>query len=722
MIFGKLNRFFAKHGRLTGLIIFVVIAFPLGVFFNTDWSRFRLADVFYWGGVARMPDGNISRDEFYTQLYGVELFQVVLAGRGRGLDLREGSADIRQVAPYAMDRVRLLREAKRLGLDAVNDDEIRDFTFKLPAFSQGPKQEFDAQMFQQFVQRHLSERGMPISEYDRLARNEIIIQRLQNRVTGTLTIPQAQARQAALRSTVKAELEVAVYNADAYRQGLQVSAAEVESEYAANKDKKYRIPDQKKVLLASFPRSRYLLVDSFPEAEMQKYFAAHKAEFPANSKFEDLRSRVALALQQQADETAARKLYDERLSSKYHKQEVKARHILLKLDPEADQKVKDERKALAEKVLAEAKAGKDFAELAKQYSDDPGSKDKGGELGWFSRGQMVPQFETAAFALKKDEFSSIVTTDYGYHLIQKQDARENLTPFDKAKDELLKEVAQDHQQKAVEQARTAAQDFALRAYKECQDKPLAEAVKTFRTACQRDPKPATVIESGFFAAADTAIPGLLTPSSNKAVKEFSKLVPDLPVSEAVEEDGGAFLYVACLLEEKPSYVPALSGNKDLYARIEGLLLQQKALAKAREVARTEHNQVQAALVKTRDFDQAKGKAPFAKLPAFALQAGPSGHPQRNAIMDELRKALPLGYLSAPVDTAEGALMLYVRNYEFPAADPGADNRGMQSYFAEYSTRQMVMGSYLGELRQRYPVSYTAEWRAVIEETPSGAIE
>jgi peptidyl-prolyl cis-trans isomerase C len=117
-----------------------------------------------------------------------------------------------------------------------------------------------------------------------------------------------------------------------------------------------------------------------------------------------------------------KKFYDDNPSKFEEPEMVRASHILLstlesdgKTDLPADKKAA--KRKLAEDLLKRARAGEDFAKLAKEYSEDPGSKDKGGEYK-FPRGQMVKEFENAAFALKTNEVSDIVTTQFGYHIIK----------------------------------------------------------------------------------------------------------------------------------------------------------------------------------------------------------------------------------------------------------------------------------------------------------------
>jgi parvulin-like peptidyl-prolyl isomerase len=84
-------------------------------------------------------------------------------------------------------------------------------------------------------------------------------------------------------------------------------------------------------------------------------------------------------------------------------------------------------KKQAEELLAKIKAGADFAELAKKYSEDPGSKDKGGDLDYFPRGQMVPEFEQTAFSLPPGQVSDLVKTQYGFHIIKVVDKQAGAT-------------------------------------------------------------------------------------------------------------------------------------------------------------------------------------------------------------------------------------------------------------------------------------------------------
>lgn len=103
--------------------------------------------------------------------------------------------------------------------------------------------------------------------------------------------------------------------------------------------------------------------------------------------------------------------------------QVRARHILIKVEEGEDENTINEKKELAQKLRERVLKGEDFAKLAKEYSDDTGSKDNGGDLGFFSRGKMVKEFEEAAFSLKPNEISEVIKTQYGFHIIQVLDVK-----------------------------------------------------------------------------------------------------------------------------------------------------------------------------------------------------------------------------------------------------------------------------------------------------------
>jgi peptidyl-prolyl cis-trans isomerase C len=166
----------------------------------------------------------------------------------------------------------------------------------------------------------------------------------------------------------------------------------------------------------------------------------------------------------------ARKLYDEQVAKLKPEEEVSARHILVDTE--------DKAKELKEKI----KGGGDFAALAKENSKDPGSKDDGGNLGYFGHGQMVPQFEEVVFKLQKGEVSDPVKTDFGWHLIKIEDRRMKQPPaFDIVKDRIVQsQLLQKAQQSAImlrSKAKIELVDPAMKASIEERNKAIADQAK-----------------------------------------------------------------------------------------------------------------------------------------------------------------------------------------------------------------------------------------------------
>jgi peptidyl-prolyl cis-trans isomerase C len=144
-------------------------------------------------------------------------------------------------------------------------------------------------------------------------------------------------------------------------------------------------------------------------------------------------------------EAAMRKVYEEATKAIGEEKEVRARHVLVEKE--------DEAKA----ILADLKKGGDFVVIAKEKSKDPGSKDNGGDLGYFTKDQMVPEFAEAAFKLDKDQLSDPIKTQFGWHVIKVEDKRSRQAPeFEKVKDQVEQYVVRKAQSDLVTKLRSEA--------------------------------------------------------------------------------------------------------------------------------------------------------------------------------------------------------------------------------------------------------------------------
>jgi peptidyl-prolyl cis-trans isomerase C len=182
--------------------------------------------------------------------------------------------------------------------------------------------------------------------------------------------------------------------------------------------------------------------------------AAEKRNLQDNEEFKRrqafLRNKLlmGLMLQTRAKEAVTdeemQKVYDEAVKSMTAEEEVRARHILVETE--------DEAKALVEQI----KGGADFATLAKEKSKDPGAAD-GGDLGYFVKGQMVPEFSEVAFKMYAGQVSNPVKSQFGWHIIKVEDRRNRAMPeFDKVKDQIASYVARKAQTEFVAQLRESA--------------------------------------------------------------------------------------------------------------------------------------------------------------------------------------------------------------------------------------------------------------------------
>jgi peptidyl-prolyl cis-trans isomerase C len=199
--------------------------------------------------------------------------------------------------------------------------------------------------------------------------------------------------------------------------------------------------DRKRVLL------QYVIENELMAGAGQKDSLDKAESFPGRAAYHQRRAlrdaffdaKIAYAV----TEADAKKIFDEKIAELKPEQEIHARHILVATEAEA--------KEIAERL----KKGEDFAALAKEKSKDPGAE--GGDLGFFTRGQMLKPFEDAAFALEVGEISEPVQTQFGWHIIKVEEKRDQPLPtFDQVKEAIIAQLVQQKAQDVVTGLRDAA--------------------------------------------------------------------------------------------------------------------------------------------------------------------------------------------------------------------------------------------------------------------------
>ena len=215
--------------------------------------------------------------------------------------------------------------------------------------------------------------------------------------------------------------------------GISVGPAEIQDEFRFQNDKV-------KLNYVSIKSDDLLPKVTVDDAEIQAYYAKNKATFQIPEKRVARYALVDLAQLRQSitvSDDDLKKIYDQNIQQYEVPNRVHAEHILFLTTGKPDAEVTEIQKKAAD-VLAQAKKkGANFEDLAKKYSEDPGSKTKGGDLGWLLQGQTVPEFEKAAFSLNKGEISGLIRTQYGFHIIKVLDKETAHTKtFDEVKDSI----------------------------------------------------------------------------------------------------------------------------------------------------------------------------------------------------------------------------------------------------------------------------------------------
>jgi peptidyl-prolyl cis-trans isomerase D len=281
---------------------------------------------------------------------------------------------------------------------------------------------------------------------------------------------------------------------------------------------------------------------------------------------------------------------------------VKVSHILIKTplpgpDGKVDEKGVAEAQRRAEDLLKQLKQGANFEDLAKKYSEDPGSAKEGGSLGWIGRGRTVPEFEKAAFSLPKGQISDLVKSSYGFHIIRvddKQDA--HMKTLDEVKAEIEPILKQ---QKAQQIAQTQAEDLLQQAQK--QGLEAAAAAKNL-----------PIVTSDFFGRKDV-VPGL-GPAPQFMDAVFTAAEKSAPEMASTSQGFAVFQLQAVKPQSTPTFDEIRTKVEEQFKNERSSLLLSQKTQELSDRAKAEHDLKKAAKelgaeIKTSDFVSPDGQVP-----------------------------------------------------------------------------------------------------------------
>ena len=402
---------------LLGLIIVVFVLWGMGSI------KSKKETIVATVGGDYIPRGEFDRTyhnvvEYYTRMFGKQLPPDLL----KGLDIKQQALD--QLINAAI----MQQGIHRIGL-RVSEEELREAILHYPAFQRGGQ--FDINLYE----RLLRSIGVGDEQFQTMMQEDLMSQRLAALIGDTgVVLTEEEVKGLYFLQNEQINLSFVKIPPKALMRRVRPTQSDVERYYAEHGEE-FRTPSQVKVLYLRFSPDAYRKEVAVSPQDVQEYYDMHKEQ--------------------------------------YHRPErVRVSHILIRVSPDAGPDVVEQARKKAEKALAEARRdaqGANFAALARTYSDDP-SASEGGDLGYFSRGEMDPTLGKVVFALRKGEIGPVVKTRHGFHVVKVTDVQAGRTrASDEVKEEIIslvmKERAQDlaaiHAEDAAYQAK---QGDGLKAY------------------------------------------------------------------------------------------------------------------------------------------------------------------------------------------------------------------------------------------------------------------
>ena len=277
-----------------------------------------------------------------------------------------------QVVSDLVQETLVVQRARAEGLE-VTDVELNAQIHAIPAFQENGR--FAIKRYQEFLKR----RGLGASAFEADVRRELTRMKAETTIRGGVKVADAEIEQAWRLRNEGLRASWALVEVAPVMPAVAVTDLDLET-YLKAHESEYRQPERRKVTYVAIPIRDF--IKPVAEAEIEKYYAEHAADYERPV-------------------------------------QIRAAHVLVRVPETGGSEGEDRARATVADVIRRARAGEDFAKLARELSEDPGSKPNGGDLGLVRKGEMVPQFEQAAFALKAGEISpEPVRTPFGFHAIK----------------------------------------------------------------------------------------------------------------------------------------------------------------------------------------------------------------------------------------------------------------------------------------------------------------
>jgi peptidyl-prolyl cis-trans isomerase D len=539
-----------------------------------------------------------------------------------------------RIVQQLIDEEAVLVEARRIGL-TVSDAELRERLLRLPDFQENGQ--FVGEARYRAVLRMQRPPRTPGDFEDEL-RKVLTIEKLQGAVAAWVRVSDSEIEEEYRRRNEKVKLDLAIFTANQFRAGIQPTDAELQAQFTAHPDT-YKMPEKRRV--------RYLSLSA-----------------------EALRARMTVTPQ----EIEAK--YKQNSQTYSMPEQIRASHILFKTEGKDAAAVTKQ----AEAVLAKVKAGADFAALAKQFSEDDQSKANGGDLDYFGRGAMTPEFEEAAWALEAGKTSGIVKSPFGLHIIKLTDKKAAAT---KTLAEVRSQIEdQIRWEKAQAETNKVGEEIA---------KEIKEASDLDRVAKARS---LTVGDSGLFSR-EEPLAGLgFAPavSSEAFTMEQGKVSGMLRTTQGI-----AFITLA---EIKPSYAPKLDEVKD---KVREDVIKTKAVEVAKSKAA---GMAQAA----KGNFAAAAKAAGVEVKSTDLITRSAALPEIgvSGAVDDAVFALKAGETTPPISTENAVVVARVKERqdfnptEFQAAREGIRGELLQA------RRGQFFSAYMGKAKGKMQIEFNGE--------------